>query len=103
MKTLTITFFLTMVFSTGALSFSPVPDLKVVHDRVHEIHKHIDARGGLSPRDKEWNQVCQRDVSCKWEGNRCTFKSDSVMRYHCETTTRNWANVVIQGRSLMNR
>ena len=98
-KTLTITFFLTIIFSTvasaAATSIGPHPAdvVRVVKD----LHRNLPR--GQSPLEKEWNQVCQRDVSCKWEGNRCTYKSNSVMKFHCETTTKNWANVVVNAKS----
>lgn len=54
-----------------------------------------------------WSQVCQRDVSCKWEGDKCTYKNKSIMRFHCEQTTKTTAKVIrhldMHGGSLVGR
>lgn len=67
MKTLTITFFLTMIFSTVASAVSVVlsPNGRNVVMQAQDMHKHSSKLDYPSPLDKEWNQVCQRDVSCK--------------------------------------
>lgn len=52
--------------------------------------------------NEEWAKVCQRDVSCKWD-NQCTYKSSPIMKYHCERTTKNVADMFTRVRELNER